>query len=787
MKIAIIGGGPAGLYAAILLKKQRPEAEITVYERNRADDTFGFGVVFSDATLDNFEKYDGPSYRRITQEFAYWDDIAVHFRGTVHRVGGNGFCGCSRRKLLLILQERARELGVALDVPSRHRGRIPGLADADLVVLADGINSRFRDKYAEHFQPEVDLRSNMFAWMGSTRPLDAFTFIFQETEWGPFIAHAYQYEMGRSTWIFETDPETFKRAGLEGLERKAIRRPHGRDLRLVPRRASAADQPLDVAQFPDDPQQALGQGQHGAARRRQGDRAFLDRLRHQARDGGRDRAGRRHAPRADRRGRRLQLYESGRREEVEKTQHAADVSLVWFEHVDRFWDFDPVQFAFGVMTRSKAITYDNLTLRAPDFVAEVDRAFAQQVRASGFDVDADKPVPPMFQPLRLREMKLANRAVVSPMCMYSAKEGVPGDFHLVHYGSRAIGGAGLIFTEMTCVSRDARITPGCAGLWNDEQEAAWRRIVDFVHANSAAKIAPAARPCRAQGRDQIDVGRHGPSAGRGRLGRDLGVADSVFSRQPGAARDGPRRDGCGARRRSSPRPQRGERCGFDMLELHCAHGYLLASFISPLTNHRTDAYGGSLDNRLRFPLEVFEALRAVWPAHKPMSVRISATDWAEGGITGDDAVEIARAFARGRRRSGRCLHRADRARRRSRSMAACSRRRFPSRSATRPRVATMCVGNITTADQVNTILAAGRADLVALGRPHLVDPSFTLKAAAWYGASDIACPPQYLPGKEQIFRNSVRDRQDFDDLKIKAKPKTRAELKSEATKPLAAE
>ena len=302
MKIAIIGGGPAGLYSAILLKKQRPQADITVYERNRADDTFGFGVVFSDATLDNFEKYDPPSYRRITQEFAYWDDIAVHFRGTVHRVGGNGFCGCSRRMLLTILQERARELGVHLMFEAEI-DEISGLADADLVVLADGINSRFRERFADHFEPEVDLRSNKFAWMGSTKPLDAFTFIFQETEWGPFIAHAYQYEIGHSTWIFETDPDTFKRAGLEGLSEKQSADSDARDFRLVPRQLSAADQPLDVAQFPDDPQQALGQGQHGAARRRQGDRAFLDRLRHQAGDGRRHRAGGCDACGADDRGR----------------------------------------------------------------------------------------------------------------------------------------------------------------------------------------------------------------------------------------------------------------------------------------------------------------------------------------------------------------------------------------------------------------------------------------------------------------------------------------------------
>src|SRR3981189_615839 len=474
MKIAIIGGGPAGLYSAILLKKQQPEAEITVYERNRADDTFGFGVVFSDATLDNFEKYDSPSYRRITQEFAYWDDIAVHFRGTTHRVGGNGFCGCSRRKLLLILQERARELGVALmfeaDIEDEAR-----FADADLVVLADGINSRFRARYIEHFQPEVDLRTNMFAWMGSTRPLDAFTFIFQETEWGPFIAHAYQYEVGRSTWIFETDPQTFKRAGLEGLNEKQsadrmagifgwfleghqllTNRSMWRNFPMIRSKRWIKDNMVLLGDAKATAHFSIGSGTKaamGAAI------ALADAMAQ--------------APTVDVA---LQAYEQGRREEVEKTQHAADVSLVWFEHVDRFWDFDPVQFAFGVMTRAKAITYDNLTLRAPDFVAEVDQAFASQVRARGFAVDVENPAAPMFQPLRLREMTLSNRAVVSPMCMYSANEGMPGDFHLVHYGSRAIGGAGLLFTEMTCVGRDARITPGGAAPCNEDQEAAGGRL-----------------------------------------------------------------------------------------------------------------------------------------------------------------------------------------------------------------------------------------------------------------------------------------------------------------------
>jgi anthraniloyl-CoA monooxygenase len=787
MKVHVVGGGPAGLYFAILMKKAWPQRRITVFERNRPDDTFGFGVVFSDQTLDTFEHYDRESYRAIIGHFAYWDDIEIHFRGTTHRIGGNGFCGTSRANLLKILGRRARSLGIEIKYQVEISPTDPKIRQADLVVVADGVNSRLRETFADQFKPTIDLRPNFFSWMGSTRPFDAFTFFFRETEHGIFIGHCYQYEPQRSTWIVETDPQTFKRAGLDKLDEaqsaqfaEKLFADELKGHRIITNRSLWRNFPtIRCERWVHDNMVLIGDAKatahfsigSGTKLAMEDGIALYEAFRA---TGGRDVAAA------------LAHFETQRRDEVEKTQHSADVSLVWFEHVDRFWNMDPTRFAFGLMTRSKAITYDNLALRAPEFVAQADEVVAREASALGFEAPpsrgkGNEPVKllaPMFQPFRLRSMPLENRVVVSPMCQYSSQDGLPSDWHLVHYGSRAIGGAGLMFTEMTDVSRDARISPGCAGMYNDEHEAAWKRIVDFVHAQSKTKFC-------------LQLG-HAGRKGATRLmweGIDEPLEQGawpIISASPlpyyphsVVPREMTRADMDQTVADYVQAVKRAERAGFDMVELHAAHGYLLASFISPLTNHRTDAYGGSLANRMRFPLEVFRAIRAAWPDEKPMSVRISATDWADGGLTGDDAVEVARLFAE----SGCDLIDVSTGQTTADAEPVFGRMfqtPFSDQIRNEAGLATMCVGAITSADQVNTIIAAGRADLVALARPHLVDPYFTMKAAAWYGAPAIHCPPQYLAGKDQIFRNSVRDREELKELKLKAKPKGHRDTWKEA-------
>ena len=773
MKVHVIGGGPAGLYFAILMKKAWPQTLITVFERNKPDDTFGFGVVFSDQTLAGFESYDLETYRQIVGHFAYWDDIEIHFRGSTFRIGGNGFCGTSRTMLLKILGRRAHSLGIDVKYQSEADLQKTQIRGADLVVAADGINSRTRELFKDKFKPSIELRPNYFCWMGSDRPMDAFNFFFKETPHGIFIAHCYQYQPGRSTWVLETDPETFKRAGLDKMDEAASARflegVFADELaghKLITNRSVWRNFPTircekwtanNVVLIGDAKATAHFSIGSGTKLAMEDAIALYEAFRF---TGGRD------VKTA------LARFETARRDEVEKTQHSADVSLVWFEHVKRFWHMDPTRFAFGLMTRSKAITYDNLALRAPEFVRLADKLVARDAEKQGFDVDTAEPMAPMFQPFRLRGMTLANRVVVSPMCQYSAADGVPGDWHMVHYGSRAIGGAGLMFTEMTDVSAHARISPGCTGLYDDAQEAAWTRIVDFVHANSSTKFC-------------LQLGH------AGRKGSTRLMWDGI---------DEPLPDGNWPIVAASPLPYyphsqvpramtradmdatiadyvqavtRAVRAGFDMIELHAAHGYLLASFISPLTNKRADEYGGSLDNRLRFPLEVFRAMRKAWTDGKPMSVRISATDWQDGGLTGEHAVLVARAFAEAGCdlidvSTGQTTPDAEP------MYGRMYQTPFSDQIRNDAGIATMCVGAITGPDQVNTIIAAGRADLVALARPHLVDPSFTMKAAAWYGVGDIACPPQYTAGRDQLFRNSEREREELTELRLKAKPKTHA-------------
>ena len=773
MKVHVIGGGPAGLYFAILMKKAWPQTHITVFERNRPDDTFGFGVVFSDQTLEAFESYDHETYRQIVGHFAYWDDIEIHFRGTTHRVGGNGFCGTSRAMLLKILGRRAHSLGIEVKYQSEADPLKSAIRGADLVVAADGINSRTREAFKEQFKPSIELRPNHFAWMGSKRPMDAFNFFFRETPHGIFIAHCYQYQPGHSTWVMETDPETFKRAGLDKLDEAASARfledVFAKELaghKLITNRSVWRNFPtIRCERWTADNVVLLGDAKatahfsigSGTKLAMEDAIALYEAFRT---TDGRDVATA------------LKQFETRRRDEVEKTQHSADVSLVWFEHVKRFWDMDPTRFAFGLMTRSKAITYDNLALRAPQFVKLADTLVAREAQAQGFDVNVKNPAVPMFQPFRLRNMTLANRAVVSPMCQYSATDGMPGDWHMVHYGARAIGGAGLMFTEMTDVSAEARITPGCTGIYNDAQEAAWRRIVDFVHANAATKFCLQLGHAGRKGSTRLmwDGIDEPLPQGNWPIVAPSPIPYFTHSQVP---REMTRTDMDATIADFVQAAERADRAGFDMIELHAAHGYLLASFISPLTNKRTDEYGGSLENRLRFPLEVFRALRVTWPSEKPMSVRISATDWVDGGLTGDDAVQVARAFAE----AGCDLIDVSTGQTTPDAQPIYGRMYqtpFSDQIRNDAGLATMCVGAITSADQVNTIVAAGRADLVALARPHLVDPSFTMKAAAWYGAEGITCPPQYRAGRDQLFRNSEREREELSELRLKSKPKTHA-------------
>src|SRR5881628_1643614 len=766
MKISIIGGGPGGLYFALLAKKRWPRWEIAVYERNRADDTFGFGVVFSDATLGTFRDYDPPSYESIRRSFAYWDDVEVVYKGRALRCGGNGFCGCSRVTLLNLLQARCRELGVELLFQAE--ASVEDFPDSDLIVAADGINSRTREAYSEHFKPSVDLRPNKFVWLGSTRPLDAFKYFFKETEHGILLAHCYQYEKDASTWIIETNADTWERSGFGGMDEaqmlRALELLFADELaghRLIANRSLWRNFPnirnstwvMDKVVLVGDAKAtahfSIGSGTKLAM---EDAIALFDSLRSEG--------GVRGA---------LALYDSQRREDVEKTQHAADVSLAWFENMHRYWGMDPPQFAFGVMSRSKQITYENVRLRDPAFLETVTRWFADTVLPPGFEVHMRNPPPPMFTPFALRGMRLENRVVVSPMDQYMAVDGVPNDWHLVHLGSRAVGGAGLVFVEMTCPSPEARISPGCTGLWNEAQRDAFKRIVDFCHAQSGAKLCMQLGHSGRKGSTQLGWERMDHPLEQGNWPVVSASAIPYYEGISQMPREMTRADMDKVVADFQKSTKYADEAGFDLLELHMAHGYLLASFISPLTNRRSDEYGGSIENRMRFPLELWRACREIWPAQKPMSVRISATDWAPGGLSGEDLIALTRML-----KQAGC------------DMIDCSSgqtvphqkpvygRMYQAPFADWVRnevgIATMTVGAVTTPDQVNTLLAAGKADLVALARPHLANPYFTLQASAWYQHMSQFWPPQYLAGRDQAFRLAARERAEQTDLRLRARP-----------------
>jgi len=750
-RIVCLGGGPAGLYSAILFKKALPNAKVEVYERNRPGDTFGWGVVFSDKTMAGFRDADSESHDAIVGSFYHWDDIDVHFRGQSIRSGGHGFCGISRKRLLNIFQERAAALGVEQFFQREIDSRAE-FADADLIVAADGINSAQRGRYADVFEPHIDVRKCRFIWLGTEQKFPAFTFAFENTEHGWFQIHAYQFSPDLSTVIVETREETWKAHGLDrfnvqqsiefcqqlfgkylgghplmsnarhlrgsawlNFSRVLCERWHHRNLVLI---GDAAH----TAHF------SIGSGTKLAME----DAMSLVAQVATAADVG---AG-------------LERYRAERNLEALKLQSAARNRMEWFENVARYTHLEPQQFAYSLLTASQRIGHANLQLRDPRYVDSVERELA---RRNGLA----EPRPPMFLPLRLGSMELVNRVVVSPMAQYSAADGLPDDWHLMHYGARATGGAGLVVTEMTCVAADARITPGCTGLWNEAQRDGWKRIVDFVHRHSPAKFALQLGHAGRKGSTQLgwqEMDRPLPADNWPLMSAYAVPYLADLSQTPRAMTE---EDFARISAQFVRAAQFGAEAGFDMLELHMAHGYLLASFLSPLTNQRRDDYGGPVANRLRYPLEVLLAVRAAWPAGKPLSVRLSATDWAPGGLEETDLIAIAKAF----KEAGVTVLSV------STGQTVADQRPVYGRMWQTPYadmirnvvgIPTIAVGNIFEPDHVNTIVGAGRADLCAIARPHLADPAWTLHAAASQRYASQWWPLPYLAGKSQLEHNLER-------------------------------
>ncbi|KZK98429.1 MULTISPECIES: bifunctional salicylyl-CoA 5-hydroxylase/oxidoreductase [unclassified Pseudovibrio] len=757
MKVACLGGGPAGLYFAISMKLRDPQHEVTVIERNKFDDTFGWGVVLSDETLDNFKVNDEKSAEAIRAHFAYWDDIAVHYRDTCHVSSGHGFCGIGRKQLLLLLQDRAKELGVNMEFERNYTSAKELMGDYDLVVAADGLNSTSRTEFAEYFKPDIDTRKCKFVWLGTHQKFDdAFTFIFEETEHGWIWAHAYQFDDDTATFIVECTEETYEAFGFGDMSQAESCRTcekifekhlggnqlmtnanHVRGSAWInfPRVLCEKWSHENLVLMGDASATAHFSIGSGSKLAMESAIALADYL---------------HSENSIQSA--FQKYEDERRLEVLKLQSAARNSLEWFENVERYLHLDPVQFNYSLLTRSQRISHENLRERDAEWLGTAEGWFQNQAGVSDTD---NAPRPPMFAPFKLREMELNNRVVVSPMAQYKAEDGTVSDWHLAHYGERAKGGAGMVVVEMTCVSANGRITPGCPGLYAPEHQTAWKRITNFVHEYSNAKIC-------------CQLGHAGPK-GSTQLGWEemdaplndgnwplLAASPIAWSERNQTPKQMDRADMDRVKAEFVNAAKMADASGFHMVEVHCAHGYLLSSFISPLTNKREDEYGGSLENRMRYPLEVIKAVREAWPQDKPMSVRISATDWVEDeGLTPEEAVEIARMLDAADVdicdvSAGQTSTRAQPVYGRMFQVP------FSDRIRNEAGMKTMAVGNIYEPDHVNSILMAGRADLVCLARPHLSDPYWTLHAAAELGDKGVYWPEPYHAGRDQLYRLAER-------------------------------
>ncbi|OYU79054.1 MAG: oxidoreductase [Flavobacterium sp. BFFFF1] len=760
MKITVIGGGPGGLYFSILTKKAMPQAQIDIYERNKADDSFGFGVVFSDETLSEFLTRDPKSYELIRSKFAYWDDLDVARDGEVVRITGNGFCGCSRKTLLQLLQQRCVEEGVGLHFEA-NVDDLSAFADADYIVASDGINSQIREQHSDDFGTEIDLKKNKFVWLGSTRPLDAFTYFFRSTPFGTFVAHTYQYEQGMSTWIFECAPETWEKAGFittdeestisklaeifkEELQGHGLisNRSHWRQFPAVTNKHWSKDNIVLIGDAKATAHYSIGSGTKLAM---ESAIALSDSIVEFSTD--KEKA--------------FAKYEQLRRNRVETIQHAANVSLDWFENMDRHMQHDFMQFAFGVMTRAKKVTFENLAMR--------DNSFTEKV-LSGFNAESEiKNTPPAFTSFQLRDMKLENRIVMSAMGQYSANDGLVNDWHFVHYVARAIGGVGLIITEMTAISPTGRITPGCAGIWSEKQVIAWKKITHFVHENTKGKIG-------------IQIGHSGrkgsisvPSAGNNIPLEDgwelISASPIAFAEQMPVPKGIDASDMEIVISEFTRAAINADKAGFDMIELQAHHGFLLASFLSPLTNKRKDHFGGSLENRLRFPLQVFHAMRKAFNSDKPMSVRISASDWAENGITMEEVISISNAF----KEAGADIINVSTGNTVSHQKPQLGRMwqtPFSDTVRNTVHVPTITTGFIQDIDQINTILLNGRADLVALGRPLLLDPNFVRHAQAYENFRPDDIPKQYITGTSHLYPLHASDRKEKEGMRKALKPES---------------